>query len=110
MSEIFETEVSYVNSVSNMPTKKLYNCGIWKENCRKTGAPAGGYNLEYGYPVSFVGYSQDGAFPILLGDRIPPSAPGLPSYVSRLLCPHLSVPHFQVKGRLYSNRMVGGND
>ena len=42
MSEIFETEVSYVNSVSNMQTKKLYNCGVWKENRRKTGAPAAG--------------------------------------------------------------------
>ena len=42
MSEIFETEVSYVNSVSNMQTKKLYNCGVWKENRRKIGAPAAG--------------------------------------------------------------------
>ena len=42
MSEIFETEVSYVNSVSNMQTKKLYNCGVWKENSRKIGAPAAG--------------------------------------------------------------------
>lgn len=56
MSEIFETEVSYVNSVSNMQTKKLYNYGVWKENSRKTGAPAGGYHLEYDYPVAFVGY------------------------------------------------------
>ena len=57
MSEIFETEVSYVNSVSNMQTKKLYNCGVWKENRRKTGAPAGGYHIEYGYHIAFVGYS-----------------------------------------------------
>ena len=58
MSEIFETEVSYVNSVSNMQTKKLYNCGVWKEIRRKIGAPAaGGYHIEYGYHIAFVGYS-----------------------------------------------------
>ena len=57
MSEIFETEVSYVNSVSNMQTKKLYNCGVWKENRRKIVAPAGGYHIEYGYHIAFVGYS-----------------------------------------------------
>ena len=28
----------------------------------------GGYHLEYGYPVAFVGYPQDGAVPIFLGN------------------------------------------
>lgn len=56
MSEIFETEVSYVNSVSNMQTKKLYNYGVWKENRRKTGAPAGDTILNMVTYVTFVGY------------------------------------------------------
>ena len=57
MSEIFETEVSYVNSVSNMQTKKLYNCGVWKENSRKTGAPAGDIILNMVTYVAFAEHS-----------------------------------------------------
>ena len=73
---------------------------FWKQEDWCAGR--GGYNLEYGYPVAFVGYFQGGAVPKLLGNW---------HHFSRvqLLCPHLSVPHFQVKGRLYSCRMAGEN-
>ena len=55
--------------------KNLYSLNFLKDSGKrsarswKTGAPAaGGYHIEYGYHVAFVGYSPDEAVPIHLGD------------------------------------------
>lgn len=67
--------------------------------------------LNHGYPVALAGYFQERVGTLL--HFIPKLH--LPSLACRgtslqLLCPHLSVPHFQVKGRLYSYQMAGEND